>query len=156
MKEVTLLFLIDKKAEKILLAMKKRGFGEGKYNGVGGKVEDREEILAAAVREAKEEIGVSIQEEALQKIGTLRFSFEEKPEWAFHCHAFFAEVWEGEPAESEEMAPQWFGFSEIPFERMWVDDKFWLPRTLGGEVLDAEFHFTKDGSEILRHSIRTL
>ena len=40
MKLVTLLFL--RRDGQILLAMKKRGFGEGKWNGVGGKVEPGE------------------------------------------------------------------------------------------------------------------
>ena len=35
--ETTLCLL--KKENAILLAMKKRGFGAGKYNGVGGKIE---------------------------------------------------------------------------------------------------------------------
>jgi hypothetical protein len=34
--ETTLLLLI--KNNKIMLALKKRGFGEGKFNGVGGKL----------------------------------------------------------------------------------------------------------------------
>ena len=35
--ETTLCLL--KKDNSILLAMKKRGFGSGKYNGIGGKIE---------------------------------------------------------------------------------------------------------------------
>lgn len=53
----TLLFLV--KDDEILLAMKKRGFGKDRYNGVGGKVDDGESIEAAAARETIEEIGVT-------------------------------------------------------------------------------------------------
>ena len=42
MKISTLCFLV--KDNQILLAMKKRGFGEGKWNGVGGKVNPGETI----------------------------------------------------------------------------------------------------------------
>ena len=38
------------KGKQVLLGMKKRGFGKGKWNGFGGKVQDGEEILDAAKR----------------------------------------------------------------------------------------------------------
>jgi 8-oxo-dGTP pyrophosphatase MutT (NUDIX family) len=38
--------------------MKKRGFGHGKYNGFGGKVEKSETISQAAIREMYEESGI--------------------------------------------------------------------------------------------------
>jgi 8-oxo-dGTP pyrophosphatase MutT (NUDIX family) len=57
LRQATLLFLI--KDNEILLAMKKRGFGQGKYNGVGGKVDSGESLEVAAVRETKEEIDVT-------------------------------------------------------------------------------------------------
>jgi 8-oxo-dGTP pyrophosphatase MutT (NUDIX family) len=38
--------------------MKKRGFGHGKYNGFGGKVELNETIMDAAIRETNEECGI--------------------------------------------------------------------------------------------------
>jgi 8-oxo-dGTP diphosphatase len=154
MRDVTLLFLIDDAAQQVLLAMKKRGFGEGKYNGVGGKVGPDETITAAAVREAREEIGVELYESDLTRCAVHRFSFEEKPEWGLRCHVFTARSWRGEPVETEEMAPQWFPLSAIPFEHMWVDDKHWLPLVLEGKSLDTDFHFSSDGSEILTKDIR--
>jgi 8-oxo-dGTP pyrophosphatase MutT (NUDIX family) len=47
MRDKTLLFLHKPDEQKILLAMKKRGFGEGKWNGVGGKREPGESIEGA-------------------------------------------------------------------------------------------------------------
>ena len=41
---------------KILLGLKKRGFGKGKWNGYGGKKEDGETIEEAVVREIYEEM----------------------------------------------------------------------------------------------------
>ena len=35
---------------QVLLGMKKRGFGEGRWNGFGGKVESGETITEAAIR----------------------------------------------------------------------------------------------------------
>jgi 8-oxo-dGTP pyrophosphatase MutT (NUDIX family) len=55
MKQTTNCFFLNDRGE-VLLAMKKRGFGAGKWNGVGGKVQEGEDIVVAALREIKEEI----------------------------------------------------------------------------------------------------
>ena len=39
-----------RQGEFILLGLKKKGFGEGKWNGFGGKVEHGETICQAAIR----------------------------------------------------------------------------------------------------------
>ena len=80
MKLSTLCFLIED--DRILLAMKKRGFGEGKWNGVGGKVNEGETVEAAAIRETEEEIGVTATVHDLEPKGILRFrSTNEKFNW---------------------------------------------------------------------------
>jgi ADP-ribose pyrophosphatase YjhB (NUDIX family) len=73
MKQTTLCFLL--KDDNVLLAMKKRGFGVGKWNGIGGKVAEGEAVAAAAVREIKEEISVVALPEDLELVGTLDFDF---------------------------------------------------------------------------------
>jgi 8-oxo-dGTP pyrophosphatase MutT (NUDIX family) len=156
MRRVTLLFLVDETKGEILLAMKKHGFGTGKYNGTGGKVEEGEDIEDAVVREAREEVGVAVEKHALTKCALLHFSFDTKPGWGFECHTYLAFSWIGEPAESEEMAPRWFALKDIPYDRMWIDDRLWLPRVLAGERLEGRFHFNSDGSAILRQDIQEL
>jgi hypothetical protein len=47
----------------VLLGLKKRGFGAGKWNGFGGKVEQGESIRTAAIREMKEEAGIESVDE---------------------------------------------------------------------------------------------
>ena len=153
MKTVTLLFPLDKENDRILLAMKKRGFGEGKLNGTGGKVQEGEIISRAAVRETQEEIGIIIREEDATLVGRLHFVFLEHPEWEFDCHVFTTDTWEGEPTESEEMTPAWHPIDAIPFEHMWIDDPLWLPRVLAGEYVDAVFHFGGDGESLVRHTL---
>jgi len=39
-----------RKANAILLGLKKKGFGEGKWNGFGGKVEKDETVSEGAIR----------------------------------------------------------------------------------------------------------
>ncbi len=60
-KVCTLLLL--KHENRVLLGMKKRGFGMGKWNGFGGKVDPGETLLAAALREMQEESGVAVSPE---------------------------------------------------------------------------------------------
>jgi 8-oxo-dGTP pyrophosphatase MutT (NUDIX family) len=132
-KVVTLLFL--RREGEILLAMKKRGFGEGKWNGVGGKVEGGESVVAGAVRECQEEIGVTPKDPQL--VGRLTFYDETDPDFCHDTHIFVVAEWEGEPAETEEMRPQWFKESDIPYDRMWADDHLWMPLLLQDKLFQG-------------------
>ena len=152
MRKVTLCFLM--KDNEILLAMKKRGFGEGKWNGVGGKVEKGESLVDAAVRELQEEIAVHTEPHHLEEVADIEFLFDGQPDWNQHMHVFVARTWKGEPQESDEMAPQWYVHADIPYESMWVDDPHWLPRVLAGERLTGSCRFTADGAEILDMDLR--
>ena len=77
MKKVLNLCLIVENG-KILLGMKKRGFGAGRWNGFGGKVQSEETIEIAAKRELREEAG--IEAEFLEKVGIIDFEFKGNPE----------------------------------------------------------------------------
>ncbi|MDD2647139.1 MAG: 8-oxo-dGTP diphosphatase [Patescibacteria group bacterium] len=142
LRDVTLVFLVKKSGDKITeicLAMKKRGFGVNRWNGVGGKLLADESIEMAAKREAQEEIGVDLKK--INKIAEIDFYFPHQTDWNQTVNAFFCEEWEGEPIETEEMRPRWFNPSELPYESMWSDDKFWVPHILEGKLLKASFVF---------------
>ncbi len=142
MRSSTLLFLVKRsngKITEICLAMKKRSFGMGRWNGVGGKVTEKESIEDAVLRETKEEIGVVASN--LEKVAELAFTFPHKPEWDQMVHVYITEKWEGEPAESEEMAPKWFSIKDIPFKDMWPDDPSWLPQVIADKLVRGSFTF---------------
>ena len=126
MKEIqtTLLYLF--KENQILLAMKKRGFGAGNYNGIGGKLEPGETVEHAMLRETMEEINVTPTN--YQKHGVLRFDMYVKGEHVLEdVHVFTTTEFAGEPCETEEMRPSWFDLKQIPWEQMYPTDKMWLP-----------------------------
>lgn len=135
MKESTLLFLLDE--DKVLLAMKKRGFGAGRWNGVGGKIDEGETVQQATIRECQEEIGVTPL--ILEKVA--HHTFLQADGSQLIVHAFICTKWQGEPTETEEMAPRWFKQTEIPFDAMWEDDEHWLPLALDGVKLITQFTF---------------
>lgn len=143
MRDVTLVYLIKESKEKkitdMLWAMKKRGFGEGLWNGVGGKVEEDESIEEAARREAFEEIRVKLGK--MEKVAELEFRFPPKPEWDQLGHVYFVRSWEGEPTETEEMRPKWFKVNELPYNEMWSADSKWVPEVIKGRKIVSKIVF---------------
>ncbi len=139
-KETTISFLV--KNNQVLLAMKKRGFGVGKWNGVGGKKMPNESILQTATREAKEEI--MVEPITIRHCATIYFYLPHDPEHNQKTSIFIVNKWKGKPTETEEMSPRWFNKFQIPYESMWSDDSIWLPKLLNNENFTAEFLFDKD------------
>ena len=142
MRDATLLFLVKREGERITeicLAMKKRGFGVGRWNGTGGKVSEGESIEDATIRETEEEIFVTPRN--LKKVALLHFTFLHNPDFDQNVHVFITGEWEGEPTESEEMKPAWVPVDNVPYDAMWPDDIFWLPEVLNGNGIEASFTF---------------
>ena len=133
----------------VLLGMKKRGFGMGKWNGFGGKVQPEETIELAAIREVKEEANIDI--DIMEKVGVINFNWENNPE-TLEVHLFRAENFSGQPVESEEMMPQWYHVDEIPFNDMWPDDAHWMPLLFAGKKFQGKFLFDNKNN-IIQHEL---
>lgn len=144
----TLLFCVA--GDKVLLIHKKRGLGAGKINGPGGKLEDDETLEQCACRETLEETGV--QASNARSAGTLCFSFSDG--LRLRVHAFVSEDFHGEPTETDEAIPFWQDIAAIPFERMWADDRLWLPHVLAGGQAFGHFHFEDD--TLLSHTLELM
>ena len=149
MRDVTLCFLVrGNPPHEILLGFKKVGFGVGKYNGFGGKVEPGETIEIAAIREVEEEVGIRVSAQDLQPVGRLTFLFSANPAWNRVAYVFLVTRWSGDPIESVEMRPTWFKVDDIPFGQMWQGDVHWLPRILAGERIRGRLTFGEDNETI--------
>lgn len=153
MNKKVLTLCIVHQEDRVLLGMKKRGFGEGRWNGFGGKVEEGESVEEAMLREIEEEAGLKLT--AFEKRGVLEFHYPEEDSKIHEVHLFCATEFEGEPIETEEMRPAWFATHEVPFDVMWPDDQYWFPLFLQGKKFNARFLF-QDFNTITDHELEEL
>lgn len=155
-KDLTLVFCRreeeDGGCKQILLGKKKRGFGVGKWNGFGGKVEAGETIEQAAKRELLEESFVTAKELAMR--GILIFNVPSYPS-TMRVFVYEAVRYSGEPKESEEMQPKWFVETDLPFKEMWPDDAYWMPLFLAGKAFRGEFDYANEDT-ISRYTLTDL
>ncbi len=143
----TVVFVVED--ERTLLIRKKRGLGAGKVNAPGGRVEAGETPAAGAARELWEEVG--LRAEGLCHRGVISFQFLDG--YSTHMHVFRATDAHGTPVETEEAEPMWVPLDAIPYERMWADDREWLPRFLAGERFRGWGLF--DGDTMLDFRLQT-
>lgn len=135
---------------QLLLILKKRGLGHGKINAPGGRLEPGETPEQAAVRETQEEVGLTPL--SLCAAGQLDFAFTDG--YSLRCHVFTADGHEGALTETDEADPFWCPESDIPYGRMWSDDRLWLPLLLEKRPFFAQFVF--DGDLMLWHQLSLL
>jgi 8-oxo-dGTP diphosphatase len=135
---------------QVLLGLKKTGFGAGKWVGLGGHVEPGEKPVAAAVREVEEESGLVVPADSLQHLASIEFRFPIRPSWDQATDVFVTSVYQGEPAESDEVEPRWFTEDALPLGLMWDDAQYWLPLVLAGEHVDVLITFADDCATVAR------
>jgi 8-oxo-dGTP diphosphatase len=132
----------------VLLGQKRRGLGEGRVVGPGGKREPGESAVDAAVREVAEEVGLVIEPSDLDHRGTLDYRFPFRPSWSQISDVFVCRRWSGSVRESDELEAQWTPVPDVPYERMWDDAQYWLPGVLEGGTVDARFTFAEDNATV--------
>ncbi len=145
----TLVYVMQ--GDRVLLIRKKRGFGKGYFNGPGGKARVDEPLEAAAIREFQEELCARPGD--LEWRGLLEFYNNGNLEML--VHVFSTDSYDGELCESDEAEPHWFSKDDIPFDRMWLDDRYWFPLLLDGERFYGRFWF-RDWAELLRGEVYEL
>jgi len=134
----TLLFVI--RDGQVLLIHKKRGFGKGKINGPGGKIEAGETPRECAIRETQEEL--CITPTGVKEAGLLHFQFVDG--FSIYGHVFTATGFEGTPTETDEAIPLWCSVDDLPYDRMWEDDRTWIPLMLEGRRFSGRYIFEDD------------
>lgn len=141
----TLVFVF--RGDEVLLINKKTGLGKGKVNGPGGKVDPGETPEQAAVRECREELHIEVSN--LEYCGEHCFQFVDG--YSIHVWVYRTRDFEGIPTETREAEPLWCNIGHIPYDQMWEDDKFWLPKLIRGEKFQARWIF--DGDRMVDYHI---
>ena len=177
-KEYTLIVVTEtqehQKEKRILLGLKNRGFGMGKYNSFGGKfLHDeskgdgtQESVEECACRELEEETNLCIPLKSMRssKVGIQRFSFSDNDKEML-VHLFFLDLakqknHDYEIRACEEITPKWFEtFDSVPLDNMFADDSLWLTALLTQAasietpvvgpplVINGSYHFAENCEE---------
>ncbi|MCK5673773.1 MAG: 8-oxo-dGTP diphosphatase [Spirochaetales bacterium] len=135
------------KDDKVLLINKKTGLGKGKVNAPGGRIEPAEMAIEAAVREVQEETGLTPLN--VKAVGQLSFIF--KDGYSLKGFVYFADDCTGDMKETDEADPFWQSVDQIPYDKMWEDDKLWLPLAMSGKYIKG--HFIFDGDKMISQEI---
>ena len=111
---ITALLVLRRHNKILLLRRYNTGYEDGNYCFPGGHVEKGEPIHQALIREAKEEIGISIEGKNLNLIHVLNRKINDN---AYVDFVFECTTWEGNPyiVESDKSDDlQWFNIKKIP------------------------------------------
>jgi 8-oxo-dGTP diphosphatase len=104
----------------------------GKYNGLGGKVEDNEDALASIRREIMEEAGIDCIDISLR--GTISWPFFGKKGEHWFGMIFLVERFNGNPfASNPEGELCWVDVNKIMELPMWDGDRHFLPLVFDGD-----------------------
>jgi 8-oxo-dGTP pyrophosphatase MutT (NUDIX family) len=107
------LFLLNN--NKILLQKRcNTGYEDGNYSVIAGHVEGNEKLTTAMIREAQEETGILIKENALEFIGVIHL-YSKDGEWLdffFKCQNWQNEIVNAEPHKCSEL--KWFKINSLP------------------------------------------
>ena len=76
MKKLNVILVYNKNEDKILMCKREKEPYKGKYNLVGGKVEDNENELDAAYRELQEETGITVENITLNHIMNFQYKIQ--------------------------------------------------------------------------------
>lgn len=135
-RDVTLCYIIKNHKWLMLLRNKKENdINEGKWIGVGGKVEDSETIEECIIREIKEETGLNPFKVDFRGVVDFIYEFKDYEKiWVYICRDF-----EGEIKDCDEGTLAWIDEEDILDLDLWEGDIVFLKKLI--ENNDELFHF---------------
>jgi len=132
--------------DKLLLKKATRGVSKGKWNGPGGKIDKGETPEQCMIRETYEETGLTMIKPFYH--GRLFFYMDGEKKLSFLGYLFSTSKFKGKVRSTEEGKVKWFKIKEIPYDKMWDDDKYWMTLMLSGRKFDIHCYYNK-GNKIV-------
>ena len=141
MKIGTLCYINDGNRTLMLHRIKKENdMHEGKWNGLGGKLEDGESPEECVIREVKEESGLDITNPTLKGILTFP-KFDEVDDWM--VFVFVSNEFSGKLSECDEGVLEWIDNEKVMSLNLWGGDKIYMKWLTGHPFFSAKFIYKK-------------
>ncbi len=136
----TLGYLLSADRRQVLLVHRNRRPEDphfGKYNGLGGKLDAGEDIVACVRREIREEAGLECEQVLLR--GTISWPGFGKQGEDWFGFIFRIDRWSGQPhRDNPEGTLQWVDVARLLELPLWEGDRYFLPLIF--ERADRQFH----------------
>jgi 8-oxo-dGTP diphosphatase len=145
MRLATLCYVTDGEKTLMLYRNKKENdYHEGKWNGLGGKFESGETPEECAIREIKEESGLTVKDPEMNGFITYPL-FDGKDDW--YVFLFTINKFEGDLIDSPEGKLEWIPNDKLTELNLWKGDSIFLKWILEKKFFSAKFNY-KNGEFI--------
>ena len=136
----TLGYILSPDARRVLLVHRNRRPDDphfGKYNGLGGKLDPGEDVVACLRREVREEAGIECETLALR--GTISWPGFGKHGEDWFGFIFRIDAWHGEMrTENAEGVLVWMDVDRLMELPLWEGDRYFLPLVFSQDA--RQFH----------------
>ncbi len=136
----TLAYVMSADRLQVLMVHRNRQPGhlhEGKYNGVGGKLEPGENVVEGLRREIREEVGIDCDRFVLR--GTVNWPGFGKQGEDWFGFIFRVDAWHGEPwSNNAEGDLLWIPKDQLLSLPLWEGDRYFLPLVFDETI--QQFH----------------